>query len=327
MKELLHRRENRAICRELFLMAYSLPVPLVVLNRIVHWQVQMDLIKASTGFDSEAFGNRKAWLMGGYFYNFSTPCLSEEEIYSELEEGKRHDAKTFLVPTVRDSESTDSLRAAGFIPFPCFVEAVFELEHGVEEDFRKRVSRNRFAKIRQAARRAHEEYDLCFYRAKELSGNNAVLAEVSRLHEVSAQQHNLAVNIYNIDVLNEIMSSSLRDNLLVGLRYNRSTNAVVQAVVCFLCEETGELYASAHGINHDVVSRRQNLLTALYYDLFMYGEEHGFKVFYMGRGGHEEKRSFGASKFHQLNYWIKSDEKSFDNEIGKLADAARAICS
>jgi len=305
----------------LFLKGYHVPTPAIVLNRIVHWQAQVDLLTARSDFNPNLLGESLVWVFGGYFYNFSTPSLAEDEISQGLKEGRKHGATTFLVPAIRDSEAVDSLLGAGFTPLPCFVESVFELETSVEGDFRKRVSRHRFAEIRRLGRNAHRAYDLRFYKAPELEENPALLTETSRLHELNVRQHNLHVNFYNRDVLEAIMSSTLRDNLLVGLRYDKSTGVAVQAMIILVCEDTGELYFSAQGIDHDEVDRRHNLYTTAAYDLYKYGEAHGLRTFYLGRGSEEEKQRLGANRYHLLNHWMKSDEKGFDGEVKKLADA------
>ncbi|MFH0908267.1 MAG: GNAT family N-acetyltransferase [bacterium] len=321
----IHRESTLRVFRDLFLKGYGLSHAVVEPDRLVHWQAQTQDLREKAGLEPSPLGRIPTLVFGGYFYNFSSPAPSSETIAAAIDEAKRLGARQLLVPTVRDIDDSSDLTAAGFRPLPCFVESIARLGPDLDADLRARVGADRFRQIKRMVRRVERQYEFLFLRAADMEQDSGLVAEIARLHGLNISQHDFGVNFFRSEALQHVLQSPLRDRLLVGMRCDRGDGAPRQAVITLLCEETGELFALAQGIDHEHVAREMNLYITLYYRLYEYGAAHGAHVFHLGRGAQDEKRRLGANRYVLLNHWMKSDEPGFAGEIERLALAMRKI--
>src|SRR5689334_21177664 len=89
----------RAAFQALFQDLYEVQRPELPLGRVMHWHdVARQMGLAENGVESSV-----TRLLGGSFYNTSTPAPTPAELDAALDEGRARGIQQFLVPTVRNT--------------------------------------------------------------------------------------------------------------------------------------------------------------------------------------------------------------------------------
>src|SRR6266487_435225 len=120
--------------RGLFCALYGVRDPVLPLRNVLHW---FDGVRRFGSADHELHTVPTA-VMGGSFYNISTPAPSQATLEAWLAEAESIGVEQVLVPTVRRERPTGALANSGFVAVPWFVEAEFTITDGLDADLRAR---------------------------------------------------------------------------------------------------------------------------------------------------------------------------------------------
>jgi hypothetical protein len=323
--EFVHRPEILKEFRALFLETYDLREPVVPLERVVHWQAQMETLARAAGTTATTLGRVPTLVFGGYFYHFSSPPPDRGMIEAALAEGRRLGARQWLVPTVPEEAETSALHEAGFCPLPAFVESTFEWEGELDDSLRAVVGSDQLRRIRRHVRRAAERYPLRFYSADEIGAQPDLIPTFAHLHGLNLKQHGLSGNFFSASVLRALLASTLRPHFAAGLRVGARDGLPVQVLLLLTDRSEAALYGLVQGIDHERVAHDVNLFVASCYALYRHAAGLGLRRVRMGRGGVEEKRRLGANRHRLLCHWIRTERPDAAAELVPLAEAARRL--
>lgn len=311
---LIERSYAQHFYRKLFEALYGVPSPLLSLERILHW---VNITRELGCLDLE-INRAPTWIFGGYFFNTTSSMPDEQSLDSQMAMGRAHGAMQFLIPTVRESSSCQPLLDRGFRPLPWFVESIFEIQKGLDQDLCERLGKKRHKEILRLWRKAETDYYVEQYTAVDLRVNPSVLRAVSELHRYNVDKYKHAFNFYSEEALLHLLASRLGDHLLICLRRDRETHEPVQTSISLVDTLCGQMYQLVQGIARDRVRAGQNLYIADTYHLYCLAEAKGITEINLGRGGPDQKSKLGANRFHMLINWLRSDILSASDEMNLL---------
>jgi hypothetical protein len=311
---LVERPGSLEIFRDLFCSLYGLDEPVLPLRNVAHWY---DRVRSLGSVDHEIHTKPTA-VMGGWFYNISTPAPSRATLESWLAEAQSKGVSQGLVPTVRRQYSAEALAEAGFVGVPWFIEAECTIQEGLDKDLRARLGRDRHDGIRRIARRAEKLYPATYHRGTDLGKHPELVESVAGLHACNVRKYGHAANFYDAALLRRLIASPLGEHVLVCIRRQRGSERAVQASISLLDRDCGQLYWLAVGIDHDQVDPSANLFVADGYGLARLAEREGATTVNLGRGNPTQKRRLGADRFYVLQNWIRADSPSATAELLRL---------
>ncbi|MBE9035177.1 hypothetical protein, partial [aff. Roholtiella sp. LEGE 12411] len=158
---LVETPEARNIFQKLFLELYSIQEPIIQLNHIMHWVRRF-------GVETPNLDNSPTLVLEGFFYNTSTPVPTASKITEYLEMGHQKGVHQFIIPTVRNNADTKVIESHGFQKIPWFIEAIYEINNGVDEDLRSQLGGKRLREILRLIRMAERDYELEFYTINQI---------------------------------------------------------------------------------------------------------------------------------------------------------------
>ena len=316
---LLELPENRTIFRNLFNIAYGTKEPILPLERIMHWQT----VKENLPVQTPELDKTQTLVLGGFFYNFSTPLLTATEITSGLGFGREQKVTQFLIPTVRDDIDDGLLLEHGFKKIPWFVESIFDIESDVDTDLRARVGAKRSRELSRLAEKAAQSYSYEWLDAKRLQATPELIRQIAELHQQNIEKYRHTVNLYPSEVLAAIIESPLSSHLTVLCRREISSQTLVQVAICMKDDERKQLYVLVQGKDYSHDSAGQNLYNSLFYEFYRYAAQCGLKTVYLGRGNHALKKRLGANRFRVLNNWILTEDRTIQKQLDQVIEAAR----
>ena len=316
---LLELPENRAVFRRLFNIAYGTSEPILPLERIMHWQT----VKEKLPVQTPELDKTQTLVFGGFFYNFSTPRLTEAEIATGLELGREKNISQFLIPTVRDDIDDSLLLKKGFKKIPWFVESIFDIESGVDTDLRKRVGAKRSRELIRLAEESAQNYSYEWLDAKSLQTIPGLIPQIAELHRQNIEKYRHTVNLYPAEVLAAILQSPLSSHLTILCRRENRSQALVQVAICMKDDQRKQLYVLVQGKDYSHDSAGLNLYNSLFYEFYRYAAQFGLKTVYLGRGNHDLKKRLGANRFRVLNNWILTEDQTVLRQLDQVVAAAR----
>jgi hypothetical protein len=296
---------------------------IINLGKIPQWAAYLK----SLNLDKTPLCDANTLLINGYFYNFTSPVPTKEELLQAFRIGEERNVDYYMVPTVRDSDDVSILKHFGFYKLPFHIESIFEIENEVDQDIRCRKGSNNFFKIKKYNRRAERSYSFNCYRQKDFQQNDAILIDAAKIHDCNAKKYNHSFNLYNYESLRYIADSKLKNNLLVVIRNEvvaESTSEggivseeekhfcpAIQTFINFIDMKYLHLYMMVQGKHDHLIGAGNNLYVATIYKILKLAESLGIKEIHLGRGFPKPKSKLGANKFNCLNNWIKPRNKTF----------------
>ncbi|MBW4575134.1 MAG: hypothetical protein KME08_07605 [Aphanothece sp. CMT-3BRIN-NPC111] len=315
---LVETPEARKIFQNLFLELYSIEEPILRLDRIMHWVRRF-------GIETPNLDKTPTLVLGGCFYNTSTPVPTSSEIAEYLEMGDKKGVHQFLIPTIRNNASVAALRSHGFQPIPWFIEAIYEIKNGVDDDLRSQLGGKRFREILRLVRMAEKDYEFEFYTLEQIRTDPSILKTTADIHEFNVNKYGHAINFYSYSILKHISESVLGENLLICIYRDKETSQEVQASISLLDQSRSQMYTLVQGIDQEKIRKGHNLYIADKYQRYKFAERHGIREINLGRGNEELKLKLGANKFNLLNNWVANSETDVTNEIRALVSRSREV--
>lgn len=315
---LVETPEARRIFQNLFLELYSISEPIIRLDRIMHWVRRF-------GIETPNLDTTPTLVLGGCFYNTSTPVPTSSEIAEYLEVGRTKDVHQFLIPTIRNNAATDALKAHGFQPIPWFIEAIYEIQNGVDDDLRSQLGGKRFREILRLVRMAERDYELEFYTLEQIRTDPSILKTTAHLHACNVSKYGHAMNFYSYSILKHIAESPLGENLLICIRKDKETQQPVQTSISLIDQRRSQMYQLVQGTDREKVIKGHNLYLADTYDLYKFAENHGILEINLGRGGQQEKIRLGANRFILLNNWVANLKSDINEEVSALVKRSQEV--
>lgn len=302
------------IYRTLFCQMYRVSSPVVVLGEVIHWWA----IVRDAGLADLTINKQTGYVPDGYFYATHIDAPSGHAVRTALADAVRYDADWVLYPVVRAVERSETMRDAGFVPVPWFVEAEYRVHDGVDADLRAQLGKNRHGDLRRASRRAAEGYRY------EVLGNDQItddnLAAFDRLHRINLDKYRHKHNHLSMAALRLILAAPLGAGVRLFLRYPEAGSVPVQAGLN-LIDETGRTMAFvAQGIDRQAMptGEGQNLYKAWFYDMYLWGVERGVDAFALGRGAELNKLDMGGNTFYLLENHLASARFADMAEVAEL---------
>lgn len=312
---LLELPENLSLFKRLFTVAYSIPEPILPLRRIMHWQAVRESLPVST----PDLDHSETLVFGGYFFNFSTPQLTDLEIRSALEFGRTRNVGQFLIPTVREDIDESALKSHGFLKIPWFVESIFDIEGDIDSLLRVRIGSKRFRTLKSVVSASNERYTFVWMDLEALKKESGLINKIVELHQQNIKKYNHTVNLYPAEVIHSLLQSSINNNIVVLARYEKSSGALVQVAICMKDTLRKDLFVLVQGRDYEYNPPGQNLYNSLFYECYRYAFEQGLKTIYLGRGNHNLKRHLGANRFRTLNNWILAENTQAKAQLQQVA--------
>lgn len=308
---LVETPEARKIFQKLFLELYSIQEPIIRLDCIMHWVRRF-------GIETPRLDKTPTLVLGGFFYNTSTPVPTASEITEYLEIGRQKDVHQFLIPTVRNNATTEAMKLHGFQKIPWFIEAIYEIHNGVDEDLRSQLGGKRLREILRLVRMAERDYSVVFYTINQILTDPSILKTVAHLHACNVNKYGHALNFYSYSILKHISESPLGENLLICIRTDRETQQQIQTSISFIDQSRSQMYQLVQGIDQKKVRKGHNLYLADTYHLYKFAEDLGIREINLGRGGQQEKLKLGANRFSLLNNWVANVKLDISEEVSSL---------
>jgi hypothetical protein len=300
--------------RDLFTSLYGLREPVLPLCKVLQWY---DGVRRFGAADHELHTVPTA-VVGGWFYNTSTPAPTQPAVAEWLTEARRAGVEQVVIPAVRRAATDSVLERSGFVGVPWSIEAECTLESGLDAHLRRQLGRDRHEGIRRIARRAEQRFHARYYFASELRQHPALIDTVARLHGCNVRKYEHAANFFSAPLLRQLLDSPIGDHLLVGVRYDAGTGSPVQTSISLLDRSSRQLYWLAVGIDHDQVSPQVNLFVADYYGVAALAHEHGIRTINLGRGNPVQKRRLGANRFYVVQNWVRATSPDATRELARL---------
>lgn len=285
--------------RSVFLKSFSLEEPLIELYKVPHWVIDT----AAQSMLPTEINLCKAYITGGFFYQFYSKVPSTTEIENHIAHAQTLGAQVLLIPNVRDCEDIQILKDKKFIRVPGPTEAIVNMEEDVHKMISSRTSGINLRRLKRYKRRADEDYELAYYKSQELPKN--LIKVIAQLHELLIKKHGSPHNIYNEKAIEEMISSDTDNAIQFILRHEKGTACPVQAII-LIQAGPHELHGQTMAINHNIVPSSQNLHKATIYEVLCYAYEQGIKIVNLGRGSVDEKRKvFAADLNISQSHWLK----------------------
>ncbi len=316
---LLELSASRDIFKNLFNIAYGTKDAILPLKRIMHWQT----VREHLSVKSPDLDDSQTLVLGGYFYNFSTPALSESELDVALRTGDDSAISQFLVPTARSDIPEEPFLSRDFVKLPWFVESIFDLESDVNGDLQRRVGGRRSRELLSNATKTNISYETDWLDATALSRKPDLLRQIADLHTQNIEKYHHTVNLYPYDVLAALLQSPLAKNLVICCRRDNSSQSLVQIAICMRDDTRKHLYVLVQGKDYSHDCSGINLYNALFYEFYCYAARNELKTIYLGRGNHDLKRRLGANRFRILNNWILTKTPEARHQLDTLVAEAR----
>ncbi len=242
---------------------------------------------------------KETWIRGGYFFNFSTPVPTSEEMSLWCDP---KNPTPVLIPGVTEPVTPEAEKI-GFGSIPAFVETAYEIVGDLEGTLKSRLGGKDARELLRLRRRVQEEYILESLNTNQLLQQTDLFSEVVRLLLLNSEKHGAKTALYQESSLKQLLESSISDSIRIFLRRNRQGIAV-QALFCYDDRTNKELFYATQGIDHEKVEPKHNLYTTAYLDLFELAEREGYKRVWLGRGKEKDKLRIGANYARNLYYWI-----------------------
>lgn len=315
---LVETPEAIRVFQNLFLELYSIQEPILPLERIMHWVRRF-------GIETPNLDTTPTLVLGGFFYNTSTSVPTASEIEEYLEIARKKNVYQFLIPTIRNNTATKRLESHGFQKIPWFIEAIYEIQNGVDEDLRSQLGGKRLREILRLVRMAERDYEVEFYTLEQIRTDPSILKTTAHLHDCNVSKYGHAINFYSYSILKHISESPLGENLLICIRRDRETQQPVQTSISFIDKSRSQMYQLVQGIDQEKVKRGNNLYLVDTYHLYKFAENLGIREINLGRGGQQEKLRLGANRFILLNNWVANFKSDINEEISALVRRAREV--
>lgn len=285
--------------RSVFLKSFSLEEPLIELYKVPHWVIDT----AAQSMLPTEINLCKAYITGGFFYQFYSKVPSRTEIENHIAQARTLGAEVLLIPNIRDCEDIQALKDKEFIRVPGPTEAIVNMEEDVNQMISSRTSGFNLREIRRYKRLVDRDYELSHYSSQDLPKN--LIKVIAELHELLIKKHDLPHNIYSEKAIEEMISNDPDNAISFILRHEKTTTRPVQAMICIQAGPH-ELHYQTQAINRNIVPSSQNLYKAGFYEVFFYARDKGFKIVNLGRGGADVKSSvFAADLSISQSHWIK----------------------
>ncbi|MEO7261932.1 MAG: GNAT family N-acetyltransferase [Jatrophihabitantaceae bacterium] len=300
--------------RDLFTSLYGLREPVLPLRDVLQWY---DGVRRFGAADHELHTIPTA-VVGGWFYNTSTPAPTHPAVAEWVAEAHRAGVGQVLIPAVRQAATDSVLDGSGFVGMPWSIEAECAFESGLDAHLRRQLGRDRHDGIRRIVRRVEQRFHARHYFASELRQHPTLIDTVARLHGCNVRKYEHAANFYSAPLLRQLLDSAIGDHLLVCVRYDAENGSPVQTSISLLDRSSRQLYWLAVGIDHDQVSPDVNLFVADYHGVAALALEHGIRTINLGRGNPTQKRRLGANRFHVLQNWVRASSPNATKELARL---------
>lgn len=315
---LVETPEAIRVFQNLFLELYSIQEPILPLERIMHWVRRF-------GIETPNLDITPTLVIGGFFYNTSTSVPTASEIEESLEIARQNNVYQFLIPTIRNTATTEAIESYGFKKIPWFIEAIYQIQNGVDEDLRSQLGGKRFREILRLVRMAERDYEFEFYTLKQIRTDPSILKTTADIHEFNVKKYGHAINFYSYSILKLISESVLGENLLICICRDKETSQEVQASISLLDPSRLQMYTLVQGIDKEKIRKGQNLYIADKYQRYKFAERHGIREINLGRGNEELKLKLGANRFNLLNNWVANSKTDVTKEVSALVSRSREV--
>ena len=285
----------------------------------MHWESTLRHL----GIAAPTLNAARTCILGGFFYNTSTPAPTAAELDSYINYYRTRGAEQFLVPTVRNSARTEALQARGFVKIPWFIESIYMVRDGVDTDLHAQVGHKRHRQIVRLSERAAQDYDTAYYEWPEIRADARIFDVAARLHEHNMLKYHHPLNLYGKPILRRLSESPLGRHLLFCIRRDRATGEPVQMSLSLVHEGRSQMYQLVQGIWHERVCPGNNLDITDYYDLCKFAERRGIREINFGRGMADYKRRLGANRFILLNNWLLTTSRAASGELAALVESTQ----
>lgn len=290
---------------------------LVDLTQIPQWKA---LVERTAILQRDKPKHTKTLLHAGYFYNLYTEVPNYNELRFAISRMKALGAYQIIVPSVRATDNTDSLESIGFEKIASDEECIFSIKEDVDTDLLKRIGKHRLRQIKRIAKKADEAYTFTIYDVENSQPNDEDLLTLARLHKKHANRFGNPRNYFSIKVLNSMINSSLKSNLILVYRACKLTNMVIHVSVMIKNKASDELQYVSQAMDYENIPSSQNLYVASIYRVYHYAIHNGFKYVNLGRGGRQSKERLGADTFYKQNHWrYLNQEESKKGQVQKGA--------
>jgi hypothetical protein len=309
MNQLFEQPETLLLFRKLFNSACGFKTSVFPFAKLMHWQA----VRNSLQIKTPELDQSTVFLSQSYFYNYSRPSFDLQLALTEFEQSR---AETVMVPCVREMppETEKSLIDSGFIKIPWFVESIYNVQKGPEEDLRQRLGGDRFRDLRRFFKSSQKKYDFSWKLGRaEISDQDLQVA--ARLHSLNAQKYKHPVDLYTFDILQQILNSHLGSHLLIGLRTEKVSGRIIQIAIAFADFSNKAIYFSVLGKDYQIQNPGENLFVALAMDFYSYAQKNGYKKIFLGRGNQILKKRAGADEFHLLSNWLLTKNKKIHHQL------------
>ncbi|MGW6023814.1 aminotransferase class I/II-fold pyridoxal phosphate-dependent enzyme [Streptomyces sp. NPDC055099] len=282
------------------------------------------LVSGAGAFGSlspEALG-RPTLIGGAALYHPTSPAPSAHAVEELVRRAKALDVRQILVPNVRRTDDSRTLRAAGFVPLAADSECVVRLTGDVDEVLRARVGGGR----QRALRRRHETLsrDLTWERVRlsDLGGAPWARDAFVRLHRRRAERNGGGHNPYNAAALDALAGGALADRTDMLVR--RQGDTVVQVALTARSHNGRGLYHLTQATDPDAYDAEPgDLHAAALYGLYLDARRSGLHWVHLGPGDADDKRRLGADLFIPLDHWLRAEDSTVPETAGAEPELSR----
>ncbi|MEV0523412.1 aminotransferase class I/II-fold pyridoxal phosphate-dependent enzyme [Streptomyces sp. NPDC050439] len=269
-----------------------------------------------------AFGTLSAEIMerptligGSALYHPTSPAPSAHAVEELVRRAEALDVRQILVPNVRRTDDSRTLRAAGFVPLAADSECVVRLTGDVDDVLRARLGGGR----QRALRRRHEALsrDLTWERIRlsELGGALWARDAFVELHRRLAERNGGGHNPYDTGALDALAGGALADRTEMLVRRRGTT--VVQVALTTRSHNGRGLYHLTQATDPDAYAAApSDLHAAALYGLYLDARRAGLHWVHLGPGDADDKRGLGADLFVPLDHWLLAENSKAPEAAG-----------
>ena len=270
--------------------------PIIQLGELPFW-------KQCTEASNETLSNNDCYVLNNYFYGFHSSVPQHHILLDEELAAKKLLAKYIIIPNVRDTESTKILSENNYRKIPASTEAIVSIGVDIEDIF-VRTCRKYYRENMRYSRLSEQNYYSKDYFNEKI--NDTIIEHLASLHQKHDIKYRNKINIFNEPVIREIIKNRGSSNVRAALRYDKTTNHVVQASLFVEYFEDKVIHYQTQAIDKETVPNNFNLYRSSFMDVYFYALENGFKQVNLGRGLTQYKKKYlGADLFYEQSHWIK----------------------
>ncbi|MFD9902945.1 aminotransferase class I/II-fold pyridoxal phosphate-dependent enzyme [Streptomyces sp. NPDC059063] len=265
---------------------------------------------AQLGQDAEAFAaldpvvRERPTLVGGAApYSPTSPVPTPHAVDELVRCAEALDVHQILVPGVRRTDDSRTLRTAGLVPVAADPERVVRLTGDVDDVLRNRVGDDRLRELRRHDEALSREVTWERVRLTDLDGHPWAREAFVDLH---ARRHSGDHNPYNAGALVALARSALADRTELFLR--RRAGTVIQAGLITESHNGRGLYHLTQAVDPADPAARDDLYEASLYRLYADARSSGLDWVHLGRGDADRARRVGADLFVPVDHWLRAPD-------------------